>query len=126
MRNFAQKIANKLLLNFGPYKWVNATVKKRQLDIPSFSLRSENVKGAQLVANRSELIQLLPKKSIVAEIGVDAGNFSQVILDSCMPEKLHLVDIWGSKRYCEKKALAVSKKFSKELQEGTVAITRAL
>lgn len=78
MRNFAQKIANKLLLNFGPYKWVNATVKKRQLDIPSFSLRSENVKGAQLVANRSELIQLLPKKSIVAEIGVDAGNFSQL------------------------------------------------
>ena len=43
-----------------------------------------------------------------------------------MPEKLHLVDIWGSKRYCEKKALAVSKKFSKELQEGIVAITRAL
>ena len=34
------------------------------------------------------------KKAVVAEIGVDEGVFTQSIVNTCYPTKLHLIDIW--------------------------------
>ena len=44
---------------------------------------------------RHELLKVLPKNSIGAEIGVCEGDFSELILTTVEPTKLFLVDIWG-------------------------------
>ena len=46
------------------------------------------------VATRVDLINLLPKNAVVAEIGVAAGNFSREILRTTNPSHLFLVDCW--------------------------------
>jgi len=44
--------------------------------------------------NRSELLNKLPKNSIGAEIGVDKGDFSELILKKINPSLLYLIDPW--------------------------------
>jgi hypothetical protein len=43
---------------------------------------------------RSELLNLLPKGSVGAEIGVWRGDFSSRVLSVVRPARLHLVDPW--------------------------------
>ena len=45
--------------------------------------------------NRSELLDKLPKNSIGAEIGVDKGDFSELILKKINPSLLYLIDPWS-------------------------------
>lgn len=45
-------------------------------------------------ASRDELIALLPKGGVVAEVGVAFGDFSEVILARTLPKRLHLIDPW--------------------------------
>lgn len=44
-------------------------------------------------ASRHCILSQIPKHSVCAEIGVDRGNFSELILE-CEPKKLHLIDPW--------------------------------
>jgi hypothetical protein len=44
--------------------------------------------------NRIELLQAMPKGGLVAEVGVNQGNFSRRILDIVQPGRLHLIDPW--------------------------------
>ncbi len=43
---------------------------------------------------RGRLLERLPKKAKVAEIGVWEGGFSRRILELCDPVELHLIDPW--------------------------------
>jgi hypothetical protein len=43
---------------------------------------------------REELLQLIPKQSICAEIGVFQGSFSKIIKNTVNPSKLFLVDLF--------------------------------
>jgi len=43
---------------------------------------------------RQFLLDILPKESVGAEIGVHLGDFSQQMLDSISPKELHLIDPW--------------------------------
>jgi hypothetical protein len=43
---------------------------------------------------RQFVLEMLPKRSVGAEIGVHLGDFSQRILDSVSPRELHLIDPW--------------------------------
>jgi hypothetical protein len=43
---------------------------------------------------RAKLLQFLPEGDEVAEIGVAKGDFSQEILSSTHPRRLHLIDPW--------------------------------
>lgn len=48
-----------------------------------------------LLANtREHLLPHLPKQAEIAEIGVNLGEFSRLILDQCAPSTLHLIDPW--------------------------------
>lgn len=47
-----------------------------------------------LLQTRRELLELIPKGSKIAEIGVFAGEFSREILEVCQPSELVLVDLW--------------------------------
>lgn len=46
------------------------------------------------VATRTELLNLVPLKAKIAEIGVFRGEFAKQILQIAKPEELWLVDIW--------------------------------
>jgi hypothetical protein len=43
---------------------------------------------------RQQLLELMPRHSVCAEIGVWKGDFSQAILDVAQPRALHLIDPW--------------------------------
>jgi hypothetical protein len=47
-----------------------------------------------IIETRNDLLDLLPKNLIVAELGVFKGEFSEEILARMNPSKLHLVDLF--------------------------------
>ena len=104
----------------------NILRQQQLLDMPKHALQNQHVNGACLLANRKELLLTLPKNGIVAELGVDNGEFSQKIIENCSPQKLYLVDVWDTERYNETKALDVYKKFSDQIEIGKVEIKRSL
>lgn len=99
---------------------------EREAEIPKIPLQDKHVANCQLLLNRAQLLQKMKKNSVVAEIGVDEGFFSQEIHNVVKPVKLHLVDIWGSDRFHEGKYQGVKAYFEKELEEGEVQIHRKL
>lgn len=76
-------------------------------------------------ADRIELLKLLPKNAVVAEIGVLAGDYADQIRVITKPKELHLIDCWekqdvrvykdyveDSAEVMEKNRLDVIKKFT--------------
>jgi len=92
--------------------------------IPYCELEPKHLRHAVLLANREELLKALPKGGVVAEVGVDEGDFSARILAVANPAKLHLIDVWDSGRYHEGKARKVAERFASELARGAVVIQR--
>ena len=66
------------------------------------------------------------KTGVVAELGVDEGGFSQLILSINKPSKLHLVDFWGSKRYNQLKRKKVESLFQEGINNNGVEINIGL
>lgn len=96
--------------------------KKQSNQIPKYAIRSETISNTKLLLNRKELLKVLPKQGVVAELGVDEGNFSDMILSVCNPSKLVLVDFWGSERYNQNKRKNVEEKFNSQIKSGKVQI----
>lgn len=44
--------------------------------------------------NRSDMLELLPKQSVGAELGVCDGEYSSELLCRVSPRRLYLVDVW--------------------------------
>lgn len=99
---------------------------KELLQIPKYELSNEHIENAQLLLTREELLKKLPKDSVIAELGVDNGEFSEKILSICTPRKFHLVDFWGSTRYNQNKRSNVENKFATEIAENTIEINLGL
>ncbi|MGY6562604.1 MAG: class I SAM-dependent methyltransferase [Luteibaculaceae bacterium] len=97
-------------------------VQQVKKNIPKVELSEMHLRNAKLIATREELLDLLPKNAVVAELGVDEGGFSQKIVEIARPKKLHLVDFWGSKRYNLEKQKKVYSKFALALEQGIVEI----
>ncbi len=93
--------------------------------IPRFQLKERNVKNCKLLLNRDELISLIPKNSIIAELGVDKGDFSKKLLDVVNPKLLYLVDMWGSNRYGNDKADFINDKFKSQIENESIKIFRS-
>jgi predicted O-methyltransferase YrrM len=64
-------------------------------------LEHKHVQNCTVLAHRLELLNRLPKGSIVAELGVEHGLFSKEILERCQPAELVLVDTWPDVRIKE-------------------------
>ncbi len=94
--------------------------------IPKYEINKIHINNAKLITTREELLRILPQNGIVAELGVDEGNFSQMILSINKPKKLHLIDFWGSKRYNQIKRKKVENKFSKNIENKEVEINLGL
>ena len=91
-------------------------------EIPKINLKPEHIAHSQLVIDRCELLRKLPKNGIVAEIGVDEGNFSHEIISNCRPAKLHLIDLWSTERYGQLKKEKVENKFQDEISNRRIEI----
>lgn len=101
-------------------------VQKLNIDnaIPKKTLDSKHLLHATLLPARVQLLHQMPKNGIVAELGVDKGDFSVAILQIANPGKLHLIDSWDTIRYGEDKALSVRKRFASEIENKTLSIHR--
>src|SRR4051794_13246210 len=93
-------------------------------------------------ASRDLLLQAMPKHAICAEIGVWEGDFSQRILDTTQPTKLHLIDPWryqqdirykdslyggqigGSQAHLDKIYARVCKRFAPKIANQQVIVHR--
>ena len=95
-------------------------------EIVKVNLKNVHIKSAKLLENRSSLLTLMKKNAIVAEIGVAEGDFSREILQITQPQKLHLVDCWGSKRYHSGLKLLVENKFENEIKNEIVEVHKGL
>jgi predicted O-methyltransferase YrrM len=85
-------------------------------------LDDHNLKNCKMLSSRKKMLELLPKNSIVAEIGVAEGAFTDEILNLSEPKKLYLIDTYGSNRYGKSMQLMVEGKFKKLIDESTIEI----
>lgn len=94
--------------------------------MPSFEFEQKHIANTRPLLTRKDLLEMMPKNAVVAEIGVDKGDFSRMIMDICSPSKLHLVDIWGDARYNQEKRRGVESMFASEITSGQVEINLGL
>ena len=74
---------------------INKNKKINDKKIPYTELENKNINNLKVVINRESLLEMMPKQSVVAEIGVEKGEFSQKILSITNPKKLHLAAFSG-------------------------------
>ncbi|EMN5249405.1 class I SAM-dependent methyltransferase [Citrobacter cronae] len=94
--------------------------------LPRVKLHRQNMENCRLLLDRDELLTLMPKNAVVAEIGVDKGDFSEKILTVCSPATLFLVDAWHTERYHDGLFNSVTQRFAKQLEDKTIDIKRGL
>ena len=114
-----QKIANYVGYNLIINKNKPGPINENQI-----ILHQKHINNLKVVIDRKNLLKNLPKNGIIAELGVDQGDFSNKILSNTHPEKLYLIDTWASKRYNKNKMNHVRRRFKKEIDTGRVIIIR--
>ena len=119
--NISGFIIKSLKLIFKFYRYPEKKrIKKDIRKLPNYRLNQESIDGCKTVLNRLELIKIMPKNGIVAELGVDRGNFSEIILKNNKPRELHLIDIWDSYNYNTKKYNLVLNKFNSAIKQNEI------
>jgi predicted O-methyltransferase YrrM len=104
------------------YELENA--KKLEEKLPKIDLTKEHIKNLKILTNKAALLDVLPKRSVAAEIGVSRGDYSEKILSIVQPQQLHLIDSWGSEPYQFKKI--IEERFHKEIQSGQVLVCQGI
>jgi predicted O-methyltransferase YrrM len=94
--------------------------------IPKVELQLRHLHNLKVVPDRTAFLETLTKGGIVAELGVDHGDFSAKILSINRPERLHLIDVWSSTRYHGGLEKIVRDKFKAEIASGQVKIDLGL
>ena len=94
--------------------------------MPRVPLTKKHMENCELLLDRLEMLSKLKKRGKIAEIGVDQGEFSELILKVTEPDLLHLVDIWDSKRYHGGLFKKVTSKFKNLIDLESIQIHRKL
>jgi hypothetical protein len=92
--------------------------------------------------NRQTLLDMLPKDSVCAEVGVHRGDFSARVLKIVNPKEFHLIDPWkyeqsntykaalyggkarGGQAEMDDRCQAVRQRFDPEIRSGRIVIHR--
>jgi len=61
---------------------------------PAQTLPADLLANARLLPDRLAILPLIPKRSVIAEVGVALGDFSQRLLRVCDPELLIAIDLF--------------------------------
>ncbi len=129
MKNFIKKITPKIIKK-KLYTYYSKAIRndhyrnslEKERLIPLYELAEKHLENLKVLPNRYDLLKHLPKKGVVAELGVDKGDFSRQILINNQPKKLHLIDVWDSERYNQEKRKEVELKFENEIVLQNVVI----
>jgi len=101
-------------------------LKEREVEekgIPKIDLEQKHINNLKVLLDRNAFLNAMPKNGICAEIGVNKGEFSDMILSQTTPQKLHLIDAWGDPaRYHDGLKDFVRDKFKIEIAEKKVEI----
>jgi hypothetical protein len=91
-------------------------------------LTARQIRNLRVLPGRAELLALLPRGGVVAEVGVAFGEFSRQIMDVCAPRTLYLVDLWdpGEARYGSPALDATRERMRAEIDAGRVQLVRGL
>ena len=76
-------------------------------------LEDRHLAGCQIVSDRNRIIEKMPLHGRIAEVGVLAGDFSQVLLDKLFPRELHLIDL-------DLHSHPINRRFTKQVRSGQV------
>ena len=126
LRLFPEKTRAKMRMSIAV-----ALEKKLSRDLPErqFQLSDEHIARCRLVANRQQLLGLLPAGGVAAELGVYRGDFASQILDICQPVQLFLVDPWkpdfqNARESVNSNEEFTRSRFSREIENGKVHIVK--
>jgi len=112
------------------FRLLNSTLgmarRQQSRSIPKVELQARHIANLRVVLDRDAFLGALPKGGVVAEAGVDHGDFSARILAITKPERLHLIDVWGSKRYHGGLEGIVRERFKTAIADGRVTINLGL
>lgn len=125
---FETFIPNKIKQRLGAYynKKRSINREQRESELPKVPLEDKHIENCEVLLNRFTMLTKLEKGGKVAEIGVDRGEFSDLILKITEPEILHLIDVWHSKRYHSGLFEHVKNKFDNLIKSGRVQLHRNL
>lgn len=109
------------------YREAEKARRQKQVDrLVRVPLEEAHVRNCRILLNRRAMLQEIGKRNVVAELGVDHGEFSEVLLEITRPDVLHLVDVWASARYHEGLFDEVMARFKERIDQGIVQIHRKL
>jgi hypothetical protein len=74
--------------------WRDGWLSERASPSAPVPLRDEHVRNCRVLANRQLMVAQLPKRGVVAELGVGLGDFSAVILEQAVPREFHAIDLF--------------------------------
>jgi hypothetical protein len=95
--------------------------------MPKSELQDKNIRNLKTVLTREALLKNLPKNKVVAEIGVDHGEFSELIIKTNSPQKLHLIDSWAEDtRYHSGLKSIVENRFKNEIDKDMINLNVGL
>ena len=89
-----------------------------------YELSKEHIENLVILPTRRDLLEKMQKGSICAELGVNEAEFSKEIIEIVSPDKLHLIDLWGSERYDEKVMEDALKRVKEEIESGQAEVHR--
>ena len=112
------------IVNYIGYNLIISKIKSGPINENHVILHQKHINNLKVVIDREILLKFLPKNGIIAELGVDQGDFSNKILSNTYPEKLYLIDTWASKRNNKNKMNYVRRRFQKEIDTERVIIVR--
>lgn len=108
-----------------PLQILHRTIRRRKEKLqPVVHLSPKRMSSTKILPSREDLISILPEQGVVAEVGVDMGDFSRKILDNARPRILHLVDLWPSSLIRKDRFSAVADRFASEIRDQTVILHR--
>ncbi len=125
MKNIIKRLITKRIKRFfyKRYKYLLQTERGSELaKIPQNQLTDKHVQHLRVLPDRIALLKALPQHGMVAEIGVDKGEYSRLILQHNTPQKLYLIDAWASKRYSDNKKQHVLETIRDEITQGKVEL----
>ena len=85
-------------------------------------LEEKHIRNLRVFLDRNAMLEALPKNTIIAEIGVAEGNFSEKLISITRPKKIHLIDYWAGEKYDDVMRLHVQQKFKNEIDASMVEI----
>jgi hypothetical protein len=124
--NFLKRRLNQFLVKKYYDKWQQEFIRSREnveQSIPKYLLSEKHIVHLQILLDREALLQKMPKHAVCAEIGVNEGEFSQMIVNATTPNRLHLIDAWGDPtRYHDGLKLKVKELFKEQINRKQVEI----